>query len=1384
MLQPEDLRYENDDEQDFGMLLKILRSQKKVKQRTIVSLLPGWTTTAYTRLENGEIAPHFDQLLPLYHAFQQAGIRFSLAARQNFVKLARKKIQEKKTHRDIRTDAEWAELRYQLTRSDQHAETSTYHHSQRQLASRPLLAETNHLIGREAWREDLLKSLRGSSRKKLVVIRGPMGIGKSSELNWMATHLLHQSHPSYQTILCDFASVERASSPEGALDVFLGTVLAEFGFVQPEDVHSPLEERMRILFEQVERSTVPIVILVDNSECLLQTQGALANCWERFLTRFLRSQHRATIFLATRQWPGWFGGEHLFVAEAALPPLSREQGVLLLQQLGLDVVPVSVLQDVYTAVGGIPLCLEWVAALVKQSFSIDDWEELGIYEPHGITVAESRAPDMIQAIQRLLADPHVFGGNLADAIAPILDRIISSQRLSSEAQYLLEVLSTANVPLAKPALEVICMRGPHPIKELRRASLLVAYPNRVQLLPMVAAAVIRHLTPEQTYEREELLLQAYTAWLREGEFYESEKGPVITELAVLLLRHRRLLEAAQLLIEYGWMSFTLGHGALLAQLAGEVMEHFDWKDDPLSECGGLLLHHTLGKYLGEKTESHAQAEAYQRVRQLAATHDISLELATEVHLLHHLMLDLTNERRFSEAQDLFEECYERMSPSLAHTHPGIYAALQSNLSYLLGTWGEHEEELGNAAESHKLRERAIAIYQECIQILRRKREAALPLERSTINYQLGRMLNDMGYYLVCLERAEEAITALEESIELKRRGFSKPGSLAMSLGELAQALGLLGRFQEALAYNQAALEDTQKLAAAGHSIAQRDIPVHQIDRARLLIRRLQLDEAKRLIDDALPQIRESRRIYRRFAQKALDEIAQCRAAAVNLGRPYLDWRWYARFKDAVAYDVFGWLAHAGPFTEDEQEEWQGLFSRSDDEATRRMAAIIKASRERELAAALEEQREPHLHYPAIPIYEVQQRITTLETLRVEINEEEPNAVVRRLYSDAIEEHVWYLQMVQATYDGDTSMFWACNRLIHAEPTPKEMADALSYARDFIYQGLQNPLTTSISTQLLDHLQRLSTFPSLDEGRQEHRLDESFKGEGQQQGSQAFNGHKEQYLLSPLAVKRFFEAVLREYRFEGWRVHLDEATNNLRIEPNIRTIFLHAGKPMSVARVRELLSHEIECHVFRAEAGKQSALALLFLGTRGALQTEEGLALYYDQETARIQGETVDESTMSTWVGTLATGLASGVLTPPQTFYNVYTLFESLYTLYRVLSGKDHDISQARVQADRLALNRCLRTFRGVPDLNVPGICYAKDAIYLRGYRAVSRAIQVNPAVLEQLMVGAVALEHLPDIAELGIVSPPGPPQWLAHRPDLDAYITSFESAESAPIEGR
>ena len=151
-----------------------------------------------------------------------------------------------------------------------------------------------------------------------------------------------------------------------------------------------------------------------------------------------------------------------------------------------------------------------------------------------------------------------------------------------------------------------------------------------------------------------------------------------------------------------------------------------------------------------------------------------------------------------------------------------------------------------------------------------------------------------------------------------------------------------------------------------------------------------------------------------------------------------------------------------------------------------------------------------------------------------------------------------------------------------------------------------------------------------------------------------------------------------------------------------------------------------------------------------------------------------------WSGTLATGFAAGVISPPQTFRALCTLFEAIIFLRRLLRHLDPDEQVARKKARQLAITRCLRTFRGVPDLTQAGICDTKDALYLRGLQKVEQALAGDEHLLERLAVGVIAIDRLSELEELGIVSAPQPLRRLAEDPQLDDYIMSFESAEKNP----
>ena len=202
----------------------------------------------------------------------------------------------------------------------------------------------------------------------------------------------------------------------------------------------------------------------------------------------------------------------------------------------------------------------------------------------------------------------------------------------------------------------------------------------------------------------------------------------------------------------------------------------------------------------------------------------------------------------------------------------------------------------------------------------------------------------------------------------------------------------------------------------------------------------------------------------------LNEIKQAGLPSA-LPQAQLDWRWIERYRQLCAYDSYWWLSWAGPFTEEEQKTWNHLFTHPLDEATKaQLSKLMNVARERELAAAIAEQREPHLHYPAIQIEDIHSRIVAQHALQEEIKRLEPNPIVRRLYIDAIEEELDYLHLIEATYEKDSERFWACNLRVFPKPLPEHMRAGLARIKHVTRQGLEHPHTAEISQQIQEFVQ--------------------------------------------------------------------------------------------------------------------------------------------------------------------------------------------------------------------------------------------------------------------------------------------------------------------------
>lgn len=216
--------------------------------------------------------------------------------------------------------------------------------------------------------------------------------------------------------------------------------------------------------------------------------------------------------------------------------------------------------------------------------------------------------------------------------------------------------------------------------------------------------------------------------------------------------------------------------------------------------------------------------------------------------------------------------------------------------------------------------------------------------------------------------------------------------------------------------------------------------------------------------------------------------------------------------------------------------------------------------------------------------------------------------------------------------------------------------------------------------------------------------------------------------------------------------------------------------VSLQQIKDLLTHEFAVHVARCVSGQRSILGLLGIHTEHSLETEEGLGVYYEMMIAKQTEQVHDETGL--WFGTLAAGLATGVLTPPQRFLDLFTFFEAFIFLYRLLKRPDQDVETAKRLGCKHAIGRAIRTFRGLPDLQQRGMCNCKDAHYLSGLRKIERAIaEQGESVLDELAVGVIAVENLPLLRELGMVAVPQSLRQIVQDAGLDAYILSFEQSE-------
>ncbi len=219
-----------------------------------------------------------------------------------------------------------------------------------------------------------------------------------------------------------------------------------------------------------------------------------------------------------------------------------------------------------------------------------------------------------------------------------------------------------------------------------------------------------------------------------------------------------------------------------------------------------------------------------------------------------------------------------------------------------------------------------------------------------------------------------------------------------------------------------------------------------------------------------------------------------------------------------------------------------------------------------------------------------------------------------------------------------------------------------------------------------------------------------------------------------------QRAMRRWGLDDWRIELDPVmSSRIMVESSKRLIHVNPVAHFRRSDLRGMVAHEIGVHGLRAAAGMTQPLLLFGTGLPGAGTTEEGLAICSEER-----------------VGALGEGFERRQLALHRAVMHARSAgFREVYaeTSKEVGAGVAYSI--------------CARIKRGLGDAGLAGV-YAKDTVYLRGYRDVSRWLAAG-GDLSWLYTGKVGISHpIGDWIAEGLLRPGvAPGFWSAADPGAE-----------------
>jgi hypothetical protein len=250
----------------------------------------------------------------------------------------------------------------------------------------------------------------------------------------------------------------------------------------------------------------------------------------------------------------------------------------------------------------------------------------------------------------------------------------------------------------------------------------------------------------------------------------------------------------------------------------------------------------------------------------------------------------------------------------------------------------------------------------------------------------------------------------------------------------------------------------------------------------------------------------------------------------------------------------------------------------------------------------------------------------------------------------------------------------------------------------IRKGVISPLISKVASNLSASAIDQSLYqPKLETFKAYKRLYENLWPEL----NEIINSAPDDSHLDVDSIKQLLERSLAsiDASSRGWEVEMSPKGANISISKHRRRVLLSSHiQPRTFFRLKQIIAHEIGCHVNRS---------LHFHDFSEAIEEEEeGLAIVLEQLMSK---RFIHKRTMRYLALCLAQGLDSGI---PRNFSETYEIMKQAFNILCM----DH------VEAEHRAFYETARIFRGgFPD--VAGAVYIKDKIYLESNLKVWKRLE-------------------------------------------------------------